>query len=158
VLSVVGEATLQAPGESTPRLVKKGDTIVVGTRIVTGDGARVILTPLPGVNSIIAPGSDVVLERVALAPPAPLPPEGSATLDPMPPTSGPDLEPAVGGARAKTKPDKQAAEQAAEDSGQHTPAPAPHASPVVPARPAFLAEAPLPPTAASTPRPAPPPP
>lgn len=53
------------PGEAAPRAVQKGDTIVVGTRIVTSEGARVIITPLPGVNSIIAPKSDVVIERVS---------------------------------------------------------------------------------------------
>lgn len=65
VLSVSGEATIQMPGEAAPRVVRKGDTIVVGTRIVTAEGARVIITPLPGVNSIIAPKSDVVIERVS---------------------------------------------------------------------------------------------
>ncbi len=65
VLSVSGEATIQMPGEAAPRAAKKGDTVVTGTRIVTGEGARVIITPLPGVNSIIAPKSDVVIERVA---------------------------------------------------------------------------------------------
>ncbi len=67
VLSVSGEATLQAPGEAAPRAVKKGDTIVIGTKIVTGDGARVILTPLPGVNSIVSPKSEVVIERVSVS-------------------------------------------------------------------------------------------
>jgi hypothetical protein len=70
VLSVSGEATLQAPGDSAPRVVKKGDTIVIGTKIVTGEGARVILTPLPGVNSIIAPKSEIVVERVSVSNPA----------------------------------------------------------------------------------------
>lgn len=65
VLSVSGEATVQFPGESAPRAVRKGDTIVVGTRIITSEGARVILTPLPGVNSIIAPNSEVVIESVS---------------------------------------------------------------------------------------------
>lgn len=65
VLSVSGEATIQMPGEAAPRAVQKGDTVVVGARIITGDGARVIITPLPGVNSIIAPKSDVVIERVS---------------------------------------------------------------------------------------------
>lgn len=69
VLSVSGEATLQAPGESAPRPVQKGDTIIVGTRIITGPAARVILTPLPGVNSIIAPDSEVVIERASVTPP-----------------------------------------------------------------------------------------
>ena len=70
VLSVSGEATLQAPGDAAPRVVKKGDTIVVGTKIVTGEGARVILTPLPGVNSIISPKSEIVVERVSISNPA----------------------------------------------------------------------------------------
>ena len=65
VLSVSGEATIQMPGEATPRVVQKGDTIVVGARIITAEGARVIITPLPGVNSIIAPKSDVVIERLS---------------------------------------------------------------------------------------------
>lgn len=69
VLSVSGEATLQGPGDPAPRVIKKGDTIVVGTKIITGDGARVILTPLPGVNSIISPKSEVVIERVSVSPP-----------------------------------------------------------------------------------------
>ncbi len=64
VLGVSGEATAQAPGESTPRPLRVGDTIVVGTRIVTAEGARVVLTPLPGVKSIVAPASDVLIERV----------------------------------------------------------------------------------------------
>jgi len=83
VLSVSGEATIQAPGDSGPRVVKKGDTIVIGTKIVTGEGARVILTPLPGVNSIIAPKSEVVIERVSITPAesAAKPPRHSAVLD-----------------------------------------------------------------------------
>lgn len=64
VLGVSGEATAQAPGEAAPRPLKVGDTIVVGTRIVTAEGARVVLTPLPGVKSIVAPSSDVLIERV----------------------------------------------------------------------------------------------
>jgi hypothetical protein len=66
VLSVSGSATIQIPGEAEPRVVRKGDTVVVGARIITGEGSRVIITPLPGVNSIIAPKSDVVIERVSI--------------------------------------------------------------------------------------------
>ncbi len=76
VLSVTGEATLQSPGEDAPRALKRGDTIVVGTRIVTGENARIILTPLPGVNSIISPKSEVVIERVSVTPST----EGKAAL------------------------------------------------------------------------------
>jgi hypothetical protein len=81
VLSVSGDATIQLPGEDAPRAVRKGDTIVVGTRIVTGDGARVILTPLPGVNSIIAPKSEVVIESVSSPAPGASRPVHSAVLD-----------------------------------------------------------------------------
>ena len=70
VLSVSGDATIQAPGEPAPRALKVGETIVVGSRIVTGGASRVILTPLPGVKSIISPESDLVIERVASSTPA----------------------------------------------------------------------------------------
>lgn len=65
VVFVSGQAELQRPNENAPRAVVKGETVVIGTRIVTGQNGRVVLTPLPGVQSIITPNTTLVLESVA---------------------------------------------------------------------------------------------
>ena len=46
-----GEASMQRPDESALRPVVKGETVIIGTRIVTGADGRVVLTPMPGVKS-----------------------------------------------------------------------------------------------------------
>ncbi|MFA6962742.1 MAG: FecR family protein [Opitutaceae bacterium] len=65
VIFVSGQASLQRPDESAPRAIVKGETVVVGTRIVTGTDGRVVLTPMPGVKSIVAPNTSLVLESVS---------------------------------------------------------------------------------------------
>jgi len=57
-----GEASLQRPDEPALRPIVKGETVIIGTRIVTGADGRVVLTPMPGVKSIIAPNSILLLE------------------------------------------------------------------------------------------------
>lgn len=65
VVFVSGQAEIQRPDEAAPRAITKGETVVVGTRITTGPDGRVALTPMPGVNSIVAPNTTLVLESVA---------------------------------------------------------------------------------------------
>lgn len=62
VIFASGEASIQRPDESSLRPVVKGETVVIGTRIVTGADGRVVLTPMPGVKSIIAPNTVILLE------------------------------------------------------------------------------------------------
>lgn len=62
VIFVSGQASLQRPDETALRPAVKGDTVVIGTRIVTGADGRVVLTPMPGVKSIITPNTTVLLE------------------------------------------------------------------------------------------------
>lgn len=65
VLTVTGEASIQGPSDPAPRAVAVGDTVVIGTRIVTAANGRVVITPFPGIKSIIAPGTDIVIEKVS---------------------------------------------------------------------------------------------
>ena len=63
VLLVSGPATIQDPDDPAPRAVEKGELVPIGSRIVTGAGARVVLTPFPGIKSILAENSSVLVER-----------------------------------------------------------------------------------------------
>ena len=65
VIFVSGQASLQRPDEPALRPVVKGETVIIGTRIVTGADGRVILTPMPGVKSIVAPNTTILLESVS---------------------------------------------------------------------------------------------
>ncbi len=65
VIFTSGQASMHRPDEATPRPVVKGETIVIGTRIITGPDGRVVITPMPGVKSIIAPNTTLVLESVS---------------------------------------------------------------------------------------------
>jgi hypothetical protein len=62
ILSTKGAATIQLPSDTAPRAAAVGLAVVAGTRIVTGPDGRVILTPIPGVKTIIAASSDITLE------------------------------------------------------------------------------------------------
>lgn len=62
VLFVSGAANLQRPDEPALRPAVKGETVVIGTVIATGPDGRVMLTPMPGVQSIIAPNTTLTLE------------------------------------------------------------------------------------------------
>jgi hypothetical protein len=65
VIFVSGQAELQRPDEPALRPAVKGETVIIGTRIVTGPDGRVVLTPMPGVKSIITPNTTLLLESVA---------------------------------------------------------------------------------------------
>ena len=65
VIFVSGQAALQRPDEPALRPVVKGETVIIGTRIVTGADGRVVLTPMPGVKSIVAPNTTLLLESVS---------------------------------------------------------------------------------------------
>ncbi|MBW8781282.1 MAG: FecR domain-containing protein [Verrucomicrobia bacterium] len=65
VIFVSGHADLQAPSETTPHPASKGEAVTIGTRITTGADGRVVLTPMPGVRSMIAPNTVLVLESVS---------------------------------------------------------------------------------------------
>lgn len=65
VIFVSGQASLQRPDEVALRPALKGETVIIGTRIVTGADGRVVLTPMPGVKSIITPNTTLVLESVS---------------------------------------------------------------------------------------------
>jgi hypothetical protein len=65
VIFVSGQASLQRPDETALRPAVKGDTVIIGTRIVTGADGRVVLTPMPGVKSIITPNTTVLLESAS---------------------------------------------------------------------------------------------
>ncbi|MFA6959358.1 MAG: hypothetical protein WC205_01250 [Opitutaceae bacterium] len=65
VIFVSGQASLQRPDEPTPRPIVKGETVIIGTRIVTGPDGRVVLTPMPGVKSIVSPNTILLLESVS---------------------------------------------------------------------------------------------
>jgi hypothetical protein len=65
VIFVSGHADLQAPSETAPHPASKGEAVVIGTRITTGADGRVVLTPMPGVRSMIAPNTVLVLESVS---------------------------------------------------------------------------------------------
>lgn len=57
-----GAASIQRPEEPALRPALKGETLVIGTRIVTGADGRLVITPFPGIKSIITPNSTVVIE------------------------------------------------------------------------------------------------
>lgn len=76
VLVATGEVTLQAPGETAPRPAVKGDVVPLGSRLVTGPGARLVLTPFPGITSMLAENSTLVVERAESS----TPPGTTATL------------------------------------------------------------------------------
>ncbi len=65
VLTVSGEATIQAADGSPARPIVVGDTVTLGTRIVTAATGRVVITPFPGIKSIIAPSSNVTIEKIS---------------------------------------------------------------------------------------------
>jgi len=65
VIFVSGKAEIQRPDETAPRPAVKGETVIIGTRIVTGADGRLVLTPMPGVKSIVAPNSTLLLESVS---------------------------------------------------------------------------------------------
>ncbi len=65
VIFVSGQASIQRPEEAALRPAVKGETVIVGTRVVTGPDGRLVLTPMPGVKSIIAPNTTLLLESVS---------------------------------------------------------------------------------------------
>lgn len=65
VIFVSGQAQIQPPGEATPRDIVKGEIVTLGARIITGADGRVALTPMPGVKSLVAPNTDLVLESAS---------------------------------------------------------------------------------------------
>lgn len=67
VIFTSGQASMQRPDETVPHPVVKGETLVIGTRIITGPDGRVVITPMPGVKSIIAPNTTLVLESASEA-------------------------------------------------------------------------------------------
>ncbi len=81
VIFVSGQAQIQPAGETALRPLLKGDVVTLGSRIVTGPDGRVALTPLPGVNALITPDTDLLLESASESPQ----PDGTtavaATLD-----------------------------------------------------------------------------
>ena len=62
VVFVSGQASVQRPEEPALRPAVKGETVVIGTRIVTGADGRLVLTPMPGIKSIVAPNTTLLLE------------------------------------------------------------------------------------------------
>jgi hypothetical protein len=62
VIFTSGAASIQRPDEAGPRPIVKGESVIIGSRIVTGADGRVVLTPMPGVKSIIAPNTTLSLE------------------------------------------------------------------------------------------------
>ena len=65
VVFVSGEASIQRPEEPALRPAVKGETIIIGTRIVTGADGRLVLTPMPGIKSIVTPNTTLLLEGVS---------------------------------------------------------------------------------------------
>ncbi|MBC8009147.1 MAG: hypothetical protein H7067_03515 [Burkholderiales bacterium] len=76
VLVATGDVTLQAPGDAAPRPAVKGDVVPLGSRLVTGPASRIVLTPFPGIISMLAENSSLVVERAQSA----TPPGTTATL------------------------------------------------------------------------------
>ncbi len=62
VIFTSGAASIQRPDEAAPRAIVKGESVIIGTRIITGADGRVVLTPMPGVKSIVAPNTTLTLE------------------------------------------------------------------------------------------------
>jgi len=65
IIFVSGHAEVKRPDEPVPHPATKGESVIIGTRIVTGADGRVVLTPLPGVKSIITPNTTLILESVS---------------------------------------------------------------------------------------------
>lgn len=65
IIFVSGQAEVKRPDEPAPHPATKGESVIVGTRIVTGVDGRVVLTPMPGVKSIITPNTTLLLESVS---------------------------------------------------------------------------------------------
>lgn len=65
IIFVSGHAEVKRPDEPAPHPATKGESVIVGTRIVTGADGRVVLTPMPGVKSIITPNTTLLLESVS---------------------------------------------------------------------------------------------
>lgn len=65
VLLVAGTADITPAGETVARPIAKGEAVTAGSIITTGDDGRVVLTPMPGVKSIITPNSTITLESVS---------------------------------------------------------------------------------------------
>ncbi|MFA6286821.1 MAG: FecR family protein [Opitutaceae bacterium] len=81
VIFVSGQAELQRPDEAAPHPVMKGESVIVGTRISTGADGRVVLTPMPGVKSIIAPNTVIVLESASDSQTSPTEVKHQAVID-----------------------------------------------------------------------------
>ncbi len=62
VLIVNGAAEITPAGATAAHALTKGETVTVGATITTGADGRVVLTPMPGVKSIIAPNTTITLE------------------------------------------------------------------------------------------------
>ena len=62
VIFTSGAASIQRPDEAGPRPIVKGESVIIGSRIITGTDGRVVLTPMPGVKSIITPNTTLTLE------------------------------------------------------------------------------------------------
>ncbi|MCS6275636.1 MAG: FecR domain-containing protein, partial [Opitutus sp.] len=62
VVFVSGQASVQRPEEPALRPAVKGETVIIGTRIVTGADGRLVLTPMPGIKSIVTPNTTLLLE------------------------------------------------------------------------------------------------
>ena len=81
VIFVSGHAELQRPDEAAPHAVQKGESVIIGTRISTGADGRVVLTPMPGVKSMIAPNTIIVLESASDSHPSATEVKHQATID-----------------------------------------------------------------------------
>ena len=81
VIFVSGHAELQRPDESAAHSAQKGESVIIGTRITTGPDGRVVLTPMPGVKSMIAPNTTIVLESASDSHPSPTEVTHQATLN-----------------------------------------------------------------------------
>ncbi len=81
VIFVSGHAELQRPDEAAAHPAQKGESVIIGTRITTGPDGRVVLTPMPGVKSMIAPNTTIVLESASDSHPSPTEVTHQATLN-----------------------------------------------------------------------------
>ncbi len=81
VLLVAGTADITPTGETVARPIVKGEAVTAGSTITTGADGRVVLTPMPGVKSIITPNSTITLESVSETPGAHATTAYQATLD-----------------------------------------------------------------------------
>lgn len=81
VLLVAGTADITPTGETVARPIVKGEAVTAGSTITTGADGRVVLTPMPGVKSIITPNSTITLESVSETPGADATTAYQATLN-----------------------------------------------------------------------------